>query len=326
MLLLLGCSDITEYTSTVTAGLNLYDSETLAYSGSFPVPASARAMFLKDNRIYISCADGFLRSFHTETKNLMEEVKIGQASPSGYNVMAYNHFLSTLYIAGSTGNIIEVSIPDCEIRDDFSVCAFPVLMTVTSGDPGYLWVVDGVENSVCQVHLATSGFCGSKAYPEICQIRDIEASTYDDSLLIATSLGCYELSTSGPGLFRTRIVNGFTRDCISLATIPDDSNFVAVVEYGNMRIGEFWVYEESLVVDPPDHFFNWASIEGSSFITAPGSEDTSTYLLAGGTPSGTVLSVYTIGEDFGVHQSVEVPGSPLDIKEYNGEVYVLTYQ
>ena len=320
------CSEITEYSSTVAAGMNMYDSETMSWAGSFPAPVSAKAIFIMDNSIYFTCSDGYIRSYHTVEQVMLEEAMIGQPSSTGYSLMAYNPLRESLYVNGSTGNILEISIPDCQVTGEFAVCASPVLMEVTSGTPGYLWVVDGVENSISQVHLETSGYCGSLSYPEISQIRDIAASVYNDSLLIGTSKGFFCLSSSHPGVFRSAYIVGFDKACASLISIPGDSNFVAVLDWNGMKIGEMWAYTDSTFLFPPPRFYNSETVDGNLFITASGTDSSAVYLLAGGCDYGTVLSIYTTGEDYGIHQSVEVPGEPLDVKEYNGVIYALTYE
>ena len=327
VLFCMSCTDITEYSLTVTAGVNLYDPDDLTYLGSFPTPELAKSMFILNDHVYFTGTDGYIRSYDTVTRNLLEETMIGAASSVGYGEVVYNPLRNSIYVAGSTGNILEVSLPGCEVTDQFSVCALPTLLEVTTGSPGYLWVVDGVENEIHQVHLGTNGLCGSLKYSEVTAIRAIEASIYPDSLLVGTSRGFFRLSALGPGNLRSAFIKNFFGSCNCLSSIPGDSNFVTVYSDSDPMIGGIWVYTDNPLIVPPPRFYNAVPINGSYFMSEAGMDSSTFYVLSSDYSGTSTLSIYHTGENFGIYHQVEVPGNPLDIEvSGSGEVYVLTYQ
>lgn len=323
-----GCTNVAEQEMLYTAGLNVYSATGLEHLGSIDIDPDARCFTIEENRIYAVCTDGFVRSYDTETRELLEEMQVGLPSASGYLDVVYSDFGGSIYLIGSMGTLLEVTIPECTVKDQFSVCASPMEIEVTQGSPGYLWVLDASENSVNQVHLETNGYCGSYTYSENFVVRTIEASSYPDSLLVGTSSAFFKLETPNPGVFRNTWVKDVSADCLSLVSIPGDSNFVTVLQGARSmkQIGELCVYDDSTYASPPPRFYNAVNVTGDPFYTAPGINGEYVYLLTSDIHGGSILRAYRIGEDYGIEAQVEVPGNPFGIAvSEEGEVYVLTY-
>ena len=328
LLVFCGCTSVTEQDMLYTAGLNVYSAVELEHLGSMDIDPDTRCFTIVENGIYTGCTDGFVRSYDTETRELLEETQVGMPSSSGYLDVVENDFGRSIYLIGAMGILLEVSIPGCTIKDQFSVCAAPVEIEVTRGSPGYLWVLDSSGNSVNQIHLETNGYCGAYTYSENYQVSTIEASYYPDSLLVGTSDGFFKLESSYPGVFRSSWLKDVSGDCLSLVSIPGDSNFVTVLQRSSeiKQIGELCAYDDSIYTPPPPRFYNTVNVTGDVFYAAPGINGDYVYLLSSNIDGGSILYAYRNGEDYGIESQVEVPGSPFGIAvSEEGEVYVLTY-
>jgi len=321
------CTDVAEHEYLYTVGLNVFSTGDLSHLSNFPVAAHARAILTADDMLFVSGTDGFVHCYSTVTTDLLGENQVGSPSTWGYTDMVFNPLRETIYLAGSTGSILELSIPDCTVIAEFSVCASPIHLEVTSGTPGYLWVVDGTENTISQVHLEDNEYCGSLSYGDQSAITAIEASIYDDSLLVGTAMGFFRLETSGPGNLRSTFVSTSPADCRSLASIPGDSNFVAVIGFNDLSIGELCVYDDSMYLYPPQPFYNSVPLEGTYPLNASGSSGEYVYVLTCIGQGISRLSSYRAGSDYGIEASVDVPGYPLDLKvSHEGRIYALTYE
>ena len=328
LLLLLGlsCTEVTEQNILYTAGLNVYSLPDLSLIASIDVDSDGRCMTVSNEGIFVACTDGYMRSYSRDDHSLIEENQIGPASPSGYSDCEFNIISNSIYLIGTTGNVLEIDIPDCSVVDQFSPCSSPVELEVTMGSPGYLWVVDGQSNRIHQVHLMTNGHCGSIGYPPHFGITAIEASSYDDSLLVGTTDGFFRLETTGPGVFRSSWVKGVSENCLSLSGIPGDSNYVAVVQYGSSsKIGELCVYDDSTYAIPPSKFYNSFYLSGNYPILEPGGDGEFVYALTSYNGEG-LLTTYSVGIGSREVNQVAVPGNPLDLAVSEGEIYVLTYE
>ncbi len=87
---------------------------------------------------------------------LVEECIVGSPSPSGFTQMALNTRNNSAYLIGSLGQIVELSLPDCTVKDVFTVCQSPVVIAVAPGNPPYLYVGDGPSYSINQVSAITN--------------------------------------------------------------------------------------------------------------------------------------------------------------------------
>lgn len=323
-----GCANVTEYELFYDARLNIYSEVNLALIDSLDLDPDARSILVRDNRIYVAGTDGYIRSYSTVTHSLLEENQVGAPAPSGYIEMEYNAFGNSIYLIGATGTIVDISVPNCIVTDQFSPCTSPVEIEITPGNPGYLWTVDGSENEIHQTHLATNGHCGSIAYPPHYQIGAISRSSYPDSLLVGTSGGFFRLETPSTGIFRSTWVKDVPWGCLALSDIPEDSNFIAILEMGlSTRIGELCVYDDSTYAVPPPKFYNDVSIPGMFFMMEPSAQGDYVYSLASVDGGGSILTTYRTGDDYGIETVVEMSGNPLDIyASEEGEVYVLIYE
>lgn len=328
ILLQCGCSSLTEYEILYEAGLNVYSPVDLQHLRTIEIDPDARCLTVSGETVYLGCTDGYARSYSIETLDLLGEIQAGQPSPSGYLDMEYCEYRSSLYLTGAAGTVVEISLPQFEVTDEFSPCATPVELEITQGDPGYLWVVDRTGNSVHQIHLDTNGHCGSVTYSAEQVVAAIEASIYPDSLLVGTSYGFFRLDSQAPGVLRSSWMKGVYRKCMALTAIPGDSNFIAVLELtqSSSEVGELCAYDDSAYVSPPERFYNSVSVPGDVFLLESGTDGDYVYFLTSGDPGESVLGAYRTGEEYAIETQVEVPGNPLDLTvSETGEVYVLTY-
>ncbi|PIE51997.1 hypothetical protein CSA37_08820 [Candidatus Fermentibacteria bacterium] len=326
--LLAGCADIAEYDSTVATGVNVYSAADLSYLGDFASPSDAMSMLIRNDCIYFACSDGYFRGYDLDTGELTGEVVIGVESPSGYRDMVLNPLRNSVYVLTTMGAIAEVDIPGCVFIDELEDCVSPVEMEITTGDPGFLWVLDGHDNSIRQFRLDTNGYCGHFTLPQSSTVTTLATSIYSDSMFVGTIQGVYKLSTMGPGSFRCERMRFFVNYIHDATAIPGDSNFVVVADtLGEPHIGEAWIYADSTGTNPPPYLFRTEPLEGSYFFTGSAGDPDWMYAVSSTLNGSSVLSAYRTGHDHGIKYQTELPGNPLDMDFTRaGEIYVLTYE
>ncbi len=328
LIFLASCSNITEFGLTFEAGVNKYSIPDLSYLGTFPAPPEAKSMLIEDDCIYFACSDGYFRGYDLDTGELTGEIAIGVESPAGYRDMVLNPLRNSVYVLTAMGNIAEVDIPGCVLIDELEGCVSPVEMEITTGDPGFLWVLDGYDNSIRQFRLDTNGYCGHSVLPQSSTVTTLSTSIYSDSMLVGTIHGVYKFSTLGPGSFHCERMRFFLNYIHDATAIPGGSSFVVIAnDSAGPQIGEAWIYADSIGINPPSYLFRTEPLEGSYFITSSAGNPEWMYAVSFNMKGSGYLSAYRIGDDYGIKYQTEIPGNPLDIdSSKEGEIYVLSYE
>lgn len=329
VLLASSCTNITEYELIYSAGLNVISPEDFSVVASFPEVKSARCMMPHQGLMYVVSSEGFIYSYDLDSLTLIDQHQIGPPTPSGYNKMIFCPWDNSAYLIGALGYILQLSLPDCEVIDQFSVCASPVDLAITSGTPGYLWVVDGQANSIDQVLPITNVSCHTVNIPDHYRIQCIEPSSfYPDSLLVGTSDGICRIEVLSAGNVRLTWAADLFTSWQSLCSIPYDSNFVAIKGGNAHQVGELCVYDLGTYIIPPPKFYNVDMIDGESFLTAAANDGMHVYALSYvGDGTSRLVSYRYSDPPYGIDREADFQGYPLDLKVSDtGMIYVLTYQ
>ena len=311
-----GCTDITEFDNLVCGTITVY-SEDFTVVAQLQGIEEARKLLIYPGFVFVVKGDGYIDKYSSETLELLGSYKIGQPSPAGYYHCAFSPSESSLYVVGSVGNIIEVSIPDCSVVDDFNVCASPVHISASNTNPAYLYISSGTSNTVWAVKASTNNPVDSWEFPG--GITCIEASE-SDTTLVSTEYGTYRLQflTAG-GL--TAI--GQLSECLlAIEYFPWYECFAAVNAY---QIGIV-----KTVIDPatllPFMFFGYEfSIEGYNHILAC-DNDRYAYVLSYLGENMSRIVKYDMAWEQIVEQ-FDLNGIPLDMDvSGSGLIYVLTME
>lgn len=311
-----GCTDLTEFGNLVSGTLTVY-SEDFSVVAQLQGIEEARNLLIYPGYVFVVKGDGYIDKYSSETLELLGSYKIGQPSPAGYSHSAYSPSENSLYIVGSVGNIIEVSIPDCSVVDDFNVCPSPFHISASNTSPAYLYVSDGSSNAIWVVRAINNNPVDSWVFPA--GITCIEASE-SDTTLVGTELGTYRLEFLPSGGLTG--VYQLTESLLAIDYFPWDHNFAAVT---GQSIG---IVE--IIIDPvtllPALFFGYDSyIEGYNYVLAC-DIDRYAYVLSylGENTSRIVKYDMTFHE---ISEQFEFSGIPLDMDvSGSGLIYVLTME
>ncbi len=315
-----GCTDIAEFDDAFSGGLHIISSVDLSTTSTITGIPGARSLLIYPGNIYVASTEGIVYHYDSESLDLIGEAQVGSPSPAGYYPIVLNGGDNSAYLVGTTGNILELSLPDCIVRDVFSVCQFPVALAVAPGNPPYLYVGDGPTNTVSQVSTRSNRLLESVdlQYEVIC----IEAGWYADSLLVGTSGPAFFIEEYGPSNLLVVDASGLSH-CQSLASIPNDSNFVAVTR---SQVGVVQFISDPVPGEPMIEFVGNIDIQGTNHLVAIGGDWQHAYVLSyiGDFTSRLISYNYVFKQ---IDQIVEIPGFPLDLKASNsGNIYVLTYE
>jgi len=319
-----GCTDITEQENTLLAGLTVLSPDDFSVVCNLEGFSNARCIMVLPGYIFVLSADGKLYRIDATTFEEIVEFTVGPASVTGYSSMAFSPNEGTIYLIGAYGTILEVSFPDCEVLDEFPVGTAPMDLEITKGIPGYLWVADAGDNSISQVKLDNNVAYTSYHYQPDFVYQCMEASKWNDSLLVGTSIMVSRLEALSPGLVRNSFMDEEAMGVTDVSAIPNDSNFV-VISTENY-IGVLCAYDRLFYPDPPDRFYNSLPVSGSMFVLAAANDNLHTFAL-GYTGDGMSRLYRYSYIAANMQECVDLPGFPLDMKvSGTGMIYILTYQ
>lgn len=328
---LLSCSDITEQDMAFSAGLHVVSPGDLTVSEVIRDVDGARSLMVYPGKLYVASTSGVVYCYDSETLSLTDEFIVGTPSPAGYSSFLHSPTENTAYLTGAQGKILELSIPDFSVVDEFSVCEVPSELEITTGNPGYLWVVDGMHNTIDQVDLNVHESYYTMHVIESSPIKAIEASSYyDDTYIFGTPNSIHAVQVLGPGSIRRRIEKDlYGRPWLSFCSIPNDSNYIGITGTSSQcQLGEVCMHDSTMYwfVDEPPRFYYNSSVTGSDWITAPGNDNYHMYALGYYGEGFSRLYRYTyIGPSYGINGTIDIPGYPLDLKVSDtGVIYILT--
>lgn len=313
---LAGCTNLTEYDMASSGGLHIVSAEDFTTVKTIPGIEGARSLLLHSGDVFVVSVDGMVFRYDTETAELVEQSQIGTPSPAGYSDAVFSTTTNTAYVIGPLGKILELSLPECTVVDQFSVCQSPVMLATGAGSQ-YLFVADGPSNRIYQVNVDGNKTGG---YVSIYHsIRHMASCQNPDSMLVATTNGISLVSVLSPMVLRTvQLVE--KKPFVSMVAVPDDTVFVGL---GRYAVGMLDVF--SGVPEPLDCFTNTVSVPGAPFRVVMSADWQHAYALtylADDNISRLISYNYCFKR---VDGTLDIPGYPLDLEVMKGEfIYVLT--
>jgi len=318
LLALTGCSNITEHEMAFKAGLHIISSQDFSTIKTITDMAGARSLLIYPGNVFVASTEGIIYRIDSETQEYVDEYQVAAASPAGFSDMVFCNLKNTAYLIGPLGKILEISLPDCTVIDEFAICQSPVRLALGPGSQ-HLFVADGPSSRVYQVAIDDNEAKGSVHI--YYNINCIESSQYPDTIVVGTSedMNIVEVLDSGSlRLTRPKLLQYY---CFSaVAAIPDDTAFVAVVG-SNVCLLDVFVPDE---FPPPPFFSGQIHIEGDVHFVAIGNDWQHAYVLSylGDNTSRLISYNYRF---FSIDNEMDIPGYPLDLQVSGGGViYALT--
>ena len=322
LLVFTGCTNIAEFDSLVEGTLTVY-TEDFAVVGQIQGIEEARQILVYPGYVFVLKGTGYIDKYSSDNLEFLGSYKIGQPSPAGYSRLAYSPNEQTVYVIGPQANIIEISIPECLVVDEFIVCSAPSILSASSTSPAYLYVGDGASSTVWAVRGSSNIPVDSWVFPAglIC----IEASEIDTTL-VSTEVGVFAMEFLVSGGLRAHQV--ITSDCVSMEHFPWYGNFAAVTPGGGIsppRIRTIEIEFDPELMEDAFFFSAGKSLQGSNHILGCDS-DRYAYVVSylGGGVSRLVrfdMAFQDIDNEFdlsGVALDMDVSGS--------GLIYLLTME
>jgi hypothetical protein len=316
LVVIAGCTNLTEYDMTYNAGLYVISAEDFTVTETVPGIEGARSLLLYPGNVFVVSTEGIIYRYDAETLELVDQNQIGSPSAAGYSDAILCTLKNTAYIIGSYGEILELSLPECTVVDQFSACLSPVQLALGAGS-SYLFVADGPSNRVFQVKIN-----GNKTGDNVnlfSSIRCMAPFQNPDSMLVSTAEGLYLVSVLNTTNLRSVRLEGIQPFAL-LAAVPDDTVFIGAKDN---TIGMFDAI--STEIPPAPSFFGTASFTGIPFSLAIANDWQHAYLLVymAGVNSSRLISYNR--SSMSIDRELDIPGYPLDLKVLGGEtVYVLT--
>ncbi len=315
-----GCHKVTEFDTAFAGGLYVISSQDFSITNYVSGISGGRSLLVYPGNIFIASTEGVVSRYDSESTTLIEEFVVGSPSPSGFTQMALNASGNSAYLIGSLGQIVELSLPECTIKDVFTVCQSPVAIAVAPGNPSYLYVGDGPTKSINQVSIPDNNLLTSVT--SYYNIKCIEPGWNADTILVGTSDRIYMVLEYGPGAI-SLVGNGFgSHNADAIAAVPYDSTFVVATE-SQVGLLEFL---PDAVPGHPATGFEYVDLEGSNHSMSLGHDSQHAYVLSYMGDFTCRLTSYNYVFNR-IDQQVDFPGFPLDIKaSSSGKIYVLTYE
>ncbi len=312
-ILFLGCTDLTEYEMAFKAGLHVIAPEDFTIINTISDIPGARCLMVYPGNIFIASTEGLIYRYDSETLELVEAYQVALPSPAGFSQMVYCSLKNTAYLIGSQGKILEVSMPQCTVIDEFTVCQSPTKLALGPSSE-YLFVADGPSTRVHQVSIDNNQTYDN--YKTNYNINCMEPFHNPDSMLVGTSGGLSFIEVLSPMSLRG-VYMASGGSYTALAAIPNDSLFVYVTGSSLGTMNPFPPFQ-------PSQKGTSVLIEGTAHIIAMGQDWQHAYVLSylGDNTSRLISYNHRFTE---TPQELDIPGYPLDLKvSGSGVIYVLT--
>lgn len=227
----------------------------------------------------------------------------------------------TAYLIGRMGHILEITLPECTVLDEFSVCESPVILALGEGYV-YNYVVDGPSNRIYMLSIENNlPYTSTSTFYNI---NCLEPASNSDTLLCGTSGGIHLIEALGPGSLRNTIADEPV-PCYALAAIPDDTLFVGVKGYpGSYSVGVVDVLNNPSQTPPVPEYYGEVAIQGDTHFACAGTDSLHAYVLSYIGNSTSRLIAYNY-HSFHIDKQMEFAGFPMGLSiSEDGNIYILT--
>lgn len=247
LLILSGCTDLTEFDHTMIAGISFVSTPDLHVVHTIENISGASALCPLSGCLIVATTEGTVLRFDTQTYEQTGSFLVGSPSSSGYFEMEYSPTESSVYIIGAFGQILEYHVPDMELMDNFTLCESPVDIEIGPQiELPYFYVAGATSKKFfevrCESNIA-SRTCYLASRPTCMAIGQLQ-----DTILIGT-VGETEIVSIGTGIMQNRVMHYFP-GILAIETIPDDTTFCAVFDYTTRKIATILNYFSSQFTPP----------------------------------------------------------------------------
>lgn len=316
----LACSNFTEYPGTPSAGLLIIDPDNLEIVGTLEGVEGGRALCPgHDLEFFVSSTTGEIFVFDASTATLDTSFVIGPGSSAGYGSMAYIPATNSVYIVGALGTLLEVDMGGHTVTDDFTAGSSPSFITPSRGFD-YIYVTDPLNNKVHAVRTSSNTVQKTWMLDDTPTVMLVNTMG-NDTLLVSTS------DPGGVAYVQPADFSGPSRE-VSLPPASDmaRSNFLDLMFAAHPRYGY-----SSGTVSVIDSLFPAFSVRNT--VTVPGNPSFLTthndglhlFILSTGDSDGCTLYSYHLTQS-ALENSVDLPGTPVDMIMAGNRLVVLTYQ
>jgi hypothetical protein len=308
----LGCKNIAEYDMAFQAGLLMISPEDFSVTGIVPGIEGGRCLLINDNDLFVVSTEGTIVRYTADDLELVDENTIAAPSPAGFSDAVISTVNGTAYIIGAMGTILEVSMQDCTVIDEFSVCQSPVMLAL-GNESENLFVADGPSSRIYQVGIVNN--TAHDNVPLYFNINDMEPFQNPDSMLVATSGRIFLISVLSPSDICCRMIAKGCSGFRKFSLTREDLSFVAIKDH---TLGVFGYNGLAFEFSPI------ATIGGDSHLLEIDPDREYAYVLSYTGENTSRFSVY----NYVLHtfeMKVDIPGYPLDLEISGaGNIYLLT--
>ena len=321
LLILFGCTDLTEFDHTLKAGINIMYPPDFSVVHTIDDISEARSLCVVPDCFIVATTDGTVIRFDLESYQQTGSFIIGNPSPSGYFEMEYCLAENTVYIIGALGQIVELSVPDMEFMDSFIICETPVDIEIASGK-SFFYVADASSCKIYEVSQANNTawrHCTLASSPTCMAIDQCQ-----DTMLVGT-MGETELVSTGVDVMRRRIVDFFP---VILAIEPlhdeyNETRLCAVIDcYSGVCVATILNYWPGFSSNPI--MVGILPIDGDIHYICTDAYGDYAYVLSYLGDSKSRLICYNC-TDYIIEDQVDLQGYPLDLEmSPEGMLLILT--
>ncbi len=309
LLIIPGCTDLTEFDHTLKAGINIIQPPDLSIVHTVEGISGARSLCVITDCFIVATTEGLLIRFDLETRQQTGVFPIGNPSSAGYFEIEYSPTESSVYIIGALGQIIEVHVPDMTVMDSFSICATPVDIEIpTDSENPNFYVAAATLRAIFEVRRESNNInrtCNLQVSP-ICMAIDQD----QDTMLVGT-LGGTALVSIGGVLLTRRIMNNFPA-ILAIEAVPNDTTLCAIFDRSFSNFATILNYFAS-PMSPLQLYTGIVNIYGDTHYMCAESDGSHVYVLSYLGDNSSMLISYNCGNYF-IESQIYLPGYPLDLE------------
>ncbi len=319
LLIIPGCTDLTEFDHTLQAGVNIFHTPDLSIVHTVENISGARSLCALSDCFIVATTEGTLIRFDLESYQQTGVFPIGSPSSAGYFEMEYSPTESSVYIIGALGQIIEVHAPDMEFMDDFSICETPVDIEFAMDIENPNFYVAGVTSQrlfeVRKQSNALSRSCNLWASP-VCM------AVHGDTILVGT-LANTGIASIGGTTMVPRQMSHFP-GILAIEAVPNDTTLCAVFDQSTGTIATIFRYFPMYFPPFTPMWTGTELITGEIHNMCASSDGNHVYVLSYLGDNASRLVSYNC-YSYIIESQIDLPGYPLDIEiSPGGTLLVLT--
>ncbi|RKZ06353.1 hypothetical protein DRQ25_14110, partial [Candidatus Fermentibacteria bacterium] len=274
LLILCGCTDLTEFDRTLRAGINIIHTPDLSVVYTIENISGARSLCIIDDYYLVATTEGTLIRFDLATHQQTGVFTIGSPSSAGYFEIEYSPTENSVYIIGALGQIVELQVPDMELIDNFSICETPVDIELDADieNPNF-YVAAATLPRILEVKKKNNGVSRSCNLP----VSPICMAIGQDTILVGT-LAETEIVSIRAGVMRRRRMSHFP-GILAIETVPTDTTFCAVFDLSTDRVAIILNYFPN-IVSPSPLWIGQKSLDGNIHYMCAEPDGSHVYVLS----------------------------------------------